>query len=273
MAISSEPVQEVRRPPFFIGLIWVSLHLLSSCDFRERESEEEFRNFLDVNKDGEISRIEWLSYHQSQNIESGSYVLFEVTDCDSNGRLTWEEYRDGFVRAVAKCKYESPYRWLENRSRLFSYLPLLLEAETYAEIQRLDESWLNILASSTLTLPQNIYEMDLDGRGGGYVSMQCDQPSLQPTKIGVDPYNKDDIYNVSICSLTNNDKRFAVSVVLIEIALKTGSTYHIVKPLYVPPESTRQYRLVMPPNDSTEFDVAVLNARGMWPPATPNGAE
>jgi hypothetical protein len=244
-------------------IVLISLAALLAIRFvfigsEERESRS-FRSYYDLNKDGDVSRLEWFVHTQKQGIESGEFVKFEVADCDSNGRLTWMEYREAFLKA-GPCKQVSPYRDLEDRSRPSGSLPFLLEANIFDKIESSSTNWIEVMISSTLSYPQGMYEAVLGESTIGMVTIQCSKPKQQQVKINLDASTG--IYPIAACSLANADKGHAVTMVLIEITL-ADSKFHIVKPIYLSPGSEEQYRLLLPPGDAPKLGVKVISARGM----------
>jgi hypothetical protein len=93
-----------------ISLACLVTTLLGACGRVEFEWQGPTDNFrgLDANRDGDVDRYEW---EQSHGSVFDASLGFRYADCDSNGRMSWHEYFQGYMHprhCPGRYLYEPP---------------------------------------------------------------------------------------------------------------------------------------------------------------------
>jgi len=93
-----------------ISLACLLAALFAACGRVEFEWQGPTDNFraLDANKDGDVDRFEW---EQSHGAVFEASLGFRHADCDSDGRMSWHEYFEGYMHlkhCPGRFLYEPP---------------------------------------------------------------------------------------------------------------------------------------------------------------------
>lgn len=229
-----------------------------------------FDNALDINGDGEASRLEWEIKKPVTNIFGPDVRIFEQADCNHNGRLTWLEYYESVIQfeECATTDNESLYSLIDSESDSRNLmLPLILHGHQIRSISAPLGPKSNAARQSLIRLaPANIYEETVPPSGTDQIGFTCDvpqEPKSFPPFVGL--IRQDTLYPSMECIITNNLQDTALSLLMFKtegaVGDRTQTTWQ-AKAVYLPPHTSERQLFIFPSN-STPISVEIYNARGM----------
>lgn len=220
-----------------------------------------FTNYLDLNRDGDVSRYEWQLLHRVTDLSAGDSIIFERSDCNQNGRLSWSEYFDGKIK-LETCNTDSLHNIIPTTTAPHSerFIGILTEDEHKQIFNASSYDLTDTLRRLQTLIPNEISEE--------YVIsspvLSCESPyrSTLPAYFLRDTAQR---YPVIECSLTNTSKEAALTLIVFRIDMSgeqtTFTSWH-AKSLFIKANSEKNIFLIAD-HDVEDMMISISLARGM----------
>lgn len=227
-----------------------------------------FKNILDQNKDGLVSRLEWQFRTPETNVFSGGFSQYERNDCDRDGNLSWNEYFHGFMKHK-RCRNGEEggvYPYLEASTRYHtSYVPRLMTSKEAARFADAKYSSRHLpFVEYAEGIAHGVSERSLSASELESISSTCDEAEELPIHSNLYIFQAGNFPSIS-CRIENDNAAVAINFIAVESeANYSGSpetTWH-GKAVAIMPNSSETIVLVYPP-DVAPLSMEVALVRGV----------
>lgn len=254
-------------------MIFLAVLIVMADPFNRRPNDLWERT--DYNGDGEISRAEWIAFRAYDfNLSTTSGVLrqFEYADCNSDGRLTWKEYRNYKWGPINPCDPNSSVQphplFVEMASDSLHHdrrpFPFIIENEEVPEPGSVRaETIAQYLRSRLEFQPLSFYEEPVISSGQD-IELSCYRDNDTPFPLQ-DSLLASGVYPSVTCSVQNKSTAAATSMILLK-AVETindrDQSNILVKPLYLEPMNLASLTIIFD-EGSTPVSVSVAAAKNV----------
>lgn len=247
---------------FFVSSAYI-LNIMFPHRFEWQGESSYFENSLDINKDGEVGRMEWEVLERGTSIlEYGSSQRqFDRVDCNQNGRLSWSEYfRRTFISEIC-----SKIGFLENITsdaplyQANMNFPVLYTEEQLEAFKVYDP--ISALLTVAKSYPSEIFEEEI--HWVNKVELECSAPiQSQSIKYSIPDF---EVQSAVLCDIENKFEVSIITLIVLSISYKKENeeytTLH-AKPVYILPNTLNTFAVSFP--ELTEkAEIRLLSSRGM----------
>lgn len=211
-------------PIIFAGLLIIIGALVSQSSFRFQWQgpSTAFKRQYDLNRDGEISRAEWISLKVGSNLSNstGNARTFVYMDCDANGRITWPEYHNFFFKGEGCTEtYLGQQIKDNNTSDFFDYpFPVIITENELESIGNMAPGTPDVQVSKPIVdlVPGFISEAEPNEKELDKINFECSGPAFAsiPNALNLTATNQQ---NVHTCKISNQNTDLIVTMLVLKI--------------------------------------------------------